>query len=951
MLFAVTVSTRLENLLTKLSSIGKAKWQMILSLLMLTHISHAATLNSASSIDQLKNIYSIVQDQKGFIWMAGQRGLIRYDGNSLVHYSASSNQWHIPYTWINAISVTNDNQLVVSTEDGNIHLFNTRTGENSKLSINLDTSSIYKQLLAGNDIYFYMPGSRLLYRYNLETKKAQIITKGITVEALVKTKTGVFFYTETAVYKIEDLLVSKIYEGELTSVVTDDDHLYVATKTSLTKLQDSNLVKTKSIAQEIKHLIQANNKERFFLLFEDNSIGYINKNLEDLPSPYKGHQQKSVRKIFHDSSNALWLYGNQGVHKLSPNLIEDNPRYFDVHINAIGLTKIKNEIVIASYGAGLHSYDDKSLFKEHFDQANDQLNASAKLILDVVSDNHIIYLATFDGIWLYDTSINAYQKLRFEGDNQVFIKIRKQGTKLYLGTDANGILVYDLATSSITDKLSDKSALSSLEVLDIISVNNSLWIATASGLDIYYPGSKTSKAAIQTNGAKVTSLEYLNGKIYAFTKGSGVYILNSEGETLSHIANGIDFSNSTIIDNRILGSSRSGLFWIEPNDESYVVIEGTQEYGFTSQAIVKDNVAYVGHYGGVITFPLTNNQEMDAPIQIAKTTVSGQSWIDNKPINISSSNDVITLELASLDYRKGIKKRFQYKINDGLWQKIHGDQLTLTGLSSGSYNIAIKGTNSLAQWSTQQAFVEINVAYPWYWTPHIRVIYLVLFICLAAFASWLLYLRGKSISHIHQLLSSEIKIKGRTATKVSKQLEQALELIQDIRTRESNELNKALLDSSVSIVSEAIEELKDESTGKEPDNLYGKTLDVAVPYLSSFLKTKYRANLVPQISVNVEDISYELQADIYKIIYEALMSAILNGSGRNFKLTLQMFKEKLWLTIHDDTKSLANFNDRINFDMAMYYIRQIGNKHNASINAFEEADESSQLIVSFPTLK
>lgn len=945
------VSTRLRILLTKLFSVNKLKWQAILSLSIFTQISIAATLNSASSIDQLKNIYSIAQDQKGFVWMAGQRGLIRYDGKSLIHYSASSKQWHIPYTWINALDIKNDDELVISTEDGNIYLFNTRTGENKKLSIDIDTSSIYKQLLAGNDIYFYMPGPNQLYRYNLATKKTQLITTGITVKELVKTENGVYFYTDNSVYKVDDLLVSKIYEGEIANVVADKGHIYVATSTSLTKLHDSKIIKAKTLTQEIKHLILANDKEHIFVLYNDNSIGYLNKNLESSPSPYKSHQSKSVRKIFHDSSNVLWLFGNQGVHKLSPNLIEDNPRFFDVHINAIGLTEIDDEIVIASYGAGLHSYDGASIYKDRFEQANHQLNSSAKHILDVVSDNSVIYMATFDGIWSYDTKANVYQKLKFEGSNQVFIKIRKIGSKLYLGTDANGILVYDLATSSITDKLNDKSALSSLEVLDIISVNNSFWVATASGLDIYFPGSNTVKNVIQTNGIKVTSLEYLNGKIYAFTKGNGVYILNNEGETLSHIANGIDFNNSTVIDNKILGSSSSGLFWIEPGDESYAVIEGTQEYGFTSPAIVKDDFAYVGHYGGVVTFPLTNNLEIDAPIQIAKTTVSGQSWIDNKPINISSSNDVITLELASLDYRKGIKKRFQYRINDGLWQKINGDQLTLTGLASGSYDIAIKGTNSLAQWSTQQAFVEINVAYPWYWTPHIRIIYLVLAVCLTAFISWLLYLRSKSISHIHQLLSSEIKIKGRTAVKVSKQLEQALELIEDIKTREGNELNKALLDSSVSIVSEAIEELKDESTGKEPDNLYGKTLEVAVPYLSDFLKTKYRANLTPQLSVNIDEIPYELQADIYKIIYEALMSAILNGSGRNFKLTLQMFKEKLWLTIHDDTKSLANFNDRINFDMAMYYIRQIGNKHNASINAFEEADESSQLIVSFPTLK
>jgi len=912
---------------------------------------HAATLNSASSIEQLKNIYSIVQDKQGFIWMAGQRGLIRYDGKSLVHYSASSSQWNIPYTWINDISLSDNDQLVVSTENGSVNLFDTKTGSNQKLAIDLPPSSIYQHLLVGNNVFFYMPGSDSLYRNNLQTQKTQLIANGLSVKSLFTSNHGIYFYTQRAVYKIEEQLVSKIFEGKIKNVVSDDNHLYVATDNGLTKLHDDKIVKAKTLDKKTKHLIVANDNESLFLLYDDNTIDYFSNNLDYLKSPFKKHPFKSVRKIFHDRSNVLWLYGNQGVYKLSPNHIQDNPRYFDVHINAIGLTKVQNEVVIASYGAGLQPFNDTSAFTEAFQKANERINRATKLILDADSDNDHIYLATFEGIWRYDTTSNAYEKIQFEGDNQVFLKVKKHDNKLLLGTDGNGILVYDLIASTITNKLDRQSALSSPEVLDILSLNNNFWIATASGLDIYYPNGNTVKSVIKKSENKVTSLQYLNGKIYAFTKGSGIYILNTEGEILSHIANGIDFNNSTIINNKILGSSLSGLFWIDPSDESYAIIEGTQEYGFTSRGIVIDNIIYVGHYGGVVTFPVLDDAEFEAPIRVAKTTVSGQTWIDNKPINVNSSNDVITLELASLDYREGIKKRFQYKINDGLWQTINGDQLTLTGLSSGKYDIAVKGTNSLAQWSEQKAFIEISVAYPWYWTPHIRIIYLVLFLCFLSFICWLLYLRGKSIKHIHQLLSSEIKIKGRTAIRVSKQLQQAAELIEDVKTREKSDLDTALLDSSLSIVTEAINDLRDESTGKEPDNLYGKTLDVAVPYLANFLKSKYRANLAIQLSTAIDEIPYELQADIYKIIYEALMSAILNGSGRNFKLTLQHFKEKLWLTIHDDTNSLAKFNDRINFDMAMYYIRQIGNKYNASINAFEEADESSQLIVSFPTVK
>ena len=94
-----------------------------------------------------------------------------------------------------------------------------------------------------------------------------------------------------------------------------------------------------------------------------------------------------------------------------------------------------------------------------------------------------------------------------------------------------------------------------------------------------------------------------------------------------------------------------------------------------------------------------------------------------------------------------------------------------------------------------------------------------------------------------------------------------------------------------------------------------------------------------------------MQSDIYKIIYEAIISAVLNDTGRQFNVLIQIFKQKLWLTIGDDRNSFNHFTNKISFDMAMYYIRQIAHKYNASINTFDEQKKGSQLVISFPLMK
>jgi hypothetical protein len=102
-----------------------------------------------------------------------------------------------------------------------------------------------------------------------------------------------------------------------------------------------------------------------------------------------------------------------------------------------------------------------------------------------------------------------------------------------------------------------------------------------------------------------------------------------------------------------------------------------------------DNKIYASHYGGVIEVPLIIEDQIDTKTFISKTIVSGKAKLLCDVIDIDSPNDIVTFELASLDFRPGQDKQFKYQINGGYWNDINGSQLTLTGLSSGAYHIEI----------------------------------------------------------------------------------------------------------------------------------------------------------------------------------------------------------------------------------------------------------------------
>ena len=248
-------------------------------------------------------------------------------------------------------------------------------------------------------------------------------------------------------------------------------------------------------------------------------------------------------------------------------------------------------------------------------------------------------------------------------------------------------------------------------------------------------------------------------------------------------------------------------------------------------------------------------------------------------------------------------------------------------------------TNSLGQWSDKKAYTEINVAYPWYWTIELRIIYIISVLFIVLLTAWLLYLRTKSIKHIHNLLKDDMRNYG----KLMNTIQRNLLLTSSSLANNELEQSKLLIEKSLLV-------LKEKITAQEPDNLAGKTLGIAIPFLADYVHSKYEVKLHYTLDDKVDDLNYELRANVYKVIFEALMSAIFKSEVKNFSLTLQEVKQKLWLTVNSDNDSFSQLNSKVNFDLASYTIRQITTKHHASLNTFDNDDGSSQLVISFPLM-
>ncbi|KGJ96155.1 putative signal transduction histidine kinase [Colwellia psychrerythraea] len=903
-----------------------------LSLFTFSFISHA---NTTAPLQTLSNINDILQDKHGFIWLSGQQGLTRLDANNKITFSLNNQEWPLPFSWIHNIELV-DNKLILSTEMAGLWLFDTRNGEAEKITTGISEPSHYKATLFKNNYYSYAANTNKFYRFNPSDNSTLVIDQNIGIKDIAHTQNQFYLSNNDGLYQLQGNSLVQIITGPITALTALSNAVIAITANKIYRLGDDGKQTSIKHNEKLYGLTKAYHNDSFFTVSSEGKVSkYNGAKLTVLPHNYEKSKTGRLRNMFHDASGVLWLVSSQGVEQLNENYIKNHNLTFDIPINGNEIALFDNDIIIGSYGAGLQNFLEPVFNQE----SNTAFTRKGLKTFDLLEVNNSLYIGCFDGLWRYDKSTNQVTKLDIVGDKLV-LKLEQKNNLLYIATDGYGLYVYDLITEEMINHIDESIGLLTPEVIDVLPLDNGkIWIAHNNKVSIYQQNSHTVTTLKTPNRSKVISLVLANNKIFASTLGDGILVFNQQGDLLAHLSNNHSFTEMLLVNGEIWASGKPGLYRISPTNYQVTMIENTQQYSFVSSMLVKDDILYAIHYSGVLALDLSEQKQFNPNVIISKTTISGKAYLLNKTIEIESGNDVITLDLASLDHRPGLNKKFQYRINNSDWLLMNNNQLTLTGLASGNYHVEIMATNSLGQWSDIKAYTEINVAYPWYWTVNIRIFYAVMVTLTILLTCWLLILRTKSIRHIHNILKDDMRNYGQLMKTVQRNLQLASSSLSN------NELvqGKQLIESSLLALEEKI-------NSQEPNNLAGNTLLTAIPFLGDYLQNKYLAKLNFTLDDKIDNCNYELKADVYKVIFEALTSAIFKSNAENFTLTLQEVKHKLWLTINSDHNSFSQLTSKVDFDLASYTIRQITNKHHASLNTFTNDDGTSQLVISFPLM-
>ncbi|SEK36483.1 hypothetical protein SAMN05216262_101173 [Colwellia chukchiensis] len=944
----------LANLFATNVSQNTNSWRSLVPCLLLMASWCSAVVNASELNGRYIHSGSIIQDTKGFIWLASTNGLIRHDSENNIVFNNKNKDWPLPFNWINDISLLANDQLLLATETHRLWLFDTNSGKATELPADIHHNSVY-QVTAHQGNYFLNVHYKL-YQVDPRSSTTQVIANNVNINFLEHTQQYLYIGTDDGVFRVVGKTLEQIESGPISAMTAAADTLLIAKGEKLISLADKGRKQTTQLSATISALAHSQDKSSLLAIDVNGVISQFKlSNLAKVAHNYPNIKPARVEKLYQDNTGVLWVLSNHGIEKVMPSIATNIEKIFDVDINAMALAVHQEQLVIGSYGSGLHTLVEQSRLLPN--NINDALTTKAKFITDLYSYQGNIYITTFDGLWRFDTEQQTLTRVPFHNNNLLLLAMRYQDHALYLATNANGLIKYDLRQKRIAYHI-EAALLRSGEVLDILPLaDNKLWVATSVGIDIVDADTNKVTHIKRFAESKVISLLAYQGKIFATTNGDGLFVFNLQGELLSHLAKNVVFGYMSFINDEIWISGRPGLYRLNPENYQLNMVANSEQYSFSKKQVLLNNKIYASHYGGILAVPLTNENTLNAKVYISKTIASGKAELLSRSINIESPNDIVTFELASLDFRAGQKKQFKYQINGGDWYDINGQQLTLTGLSSGEYHIEIMGTNSLGQWSNSRTYADINVAYPWYWHPHSRIIYAVLLTAIILLTAWLLYLRSRSISHIHRLLEEEINTNSQSTALIRRKLIKALASITSVEQATEKSNNRAIAQGETqrqnikALLTECLDELASKNSHHEPSSLSGSSLSVALPYLVDHFHAQYHVLISLQLDIDDNQVDYAIQSAIYRIIFQAILAAVTNGNGGVFAIQIKQNNDKIWLKITDNEQSFSQFSSKINFDMAMYYIRQVANKFNATFHTYDNQEHGSEIIISIPLLK
>ena len=734
------------------------------------------TMNTGLPSNAVK---SIVQDKNGFVWLATDYGLCRYDGYQVITYYNAAMQLNQE---ILALAVC-DEGLLVGTSKG-VFLFSFTTEQFQKLDYKI-TSFVNHIVVDGEHNAWISTETQGIFKYNLTSHYCHqypMKASGGNVDC-------VLIDVNSQVWALSRKAGASFFRLQKSS----DSFKPFALKGDATQLRGLAM-----LANADGSILVGTRKDGLFRVSNDGFAKLL------IP-PVSGNGMDFIHKLYGDSRYVL-IGSDDGLVQYDRTTNQwrmlsevENPARRTAERFVYGIMRDREDgLWIGTYYGGV-GYIPSSAMRNRFDMYfPTQGGLQGSVVSRFAEDSrHRIWIASDDaGIDCYDPLTDSF--LDFPG-KQAMAKynahaLLADGDNLWVGTYGRGIIRMNMATGAQTPVRMDSYALNSSCYYFYRDRKHRLWATSMLGAFVLDDQKQEFRRVKLFNSLTMDMEEDRQGNLWFATQENGLWCLRrnntwkqylySEKDTCSLVSNQV---NSIQIDGRgrLFVATRQGLCEYQPSSDSFRRIavdapsqdfksilfakgsmwlssgKGIVKYsgdkpvqkfcrfdGLTSDQFLanscllsSDGRIYFGTTQGFNAFrpqQVTLNR-IAPPVAITSLSLFNKRMevgSDKLPealdkvdeISLSHDENAVTFSFSALSYVSPEKNLYSYKLDgfDDEWTTTHEPRAAYTNLPAGSYTFRVKATNNDGVWSEDEATLQIVVHPPFWWSLPAKFIYLLL---------------------------------------------------------------------------------------------------------------------------------------------------------------------------------------------------------------------------------
>lgn len=895
-----------------------------------TNIHHYNIINEWGEREGLpsNNINAITQTTCGYLWLATNEGLVRFNGVKFFIFNSSN----IPQFRTNRITcllADKDGSLWIGTEGGGLlhyqnNKFKLYTTENGLISNYVTV--IFKD--STGNIWIGTPDNGLC------SYKNNIFTKYDSDSGLTNTRISALFEDDTGA----------LWVGTFGG-------LYILKNDKLEKIKIDNSFNEAIISeiyQDRKGLIWIGSNKGLFIIKNNQVLNIIGMD--------NGLTNQWINSINSDRWGNIWVGSHDGLQIIYP---DQNNRYkIETILENFPVTDIMNDpehsIWIATIGKGIKMFR-AGKFISYTQQEGLSHNVPLSLFEDAEKK---IWISFANGdINLYNAAKNNFSlilKEKINSSESIRVMCQDNNGNIWIGSYGGGLYKYE--SSGRVKRFSKSDGLISDLVRTVFSDSNgNLWIGTRFGLSIFVEEkfiNYTTEQGLPSNiilcinednegkiwigtgkglayfinkrfetfllNSNISSLPILSivpdssGVLWVGTEGGGLIRVKDQSPSYINISNGLP---SNIIANILEDSQNDiwlttdkGIIQTTKKDLSLIFDKQKKKLDYkyydTSDGLPSSECVKYSQYSvlkssdGLLWFTTMGGLGMIDPQNILinktppKIVVEGITVDENKIISatnemVLSPKNSVSIYFVALSFISPHKIKFRYKLEnyDKDWTEIQPGKdrrVTYRKLKTGRYAFLITACNSDGVWNPQHEAVYLNIIKPFTQT---SMFYLLLTLTIIFLGSSIYFLKVKKL-----IATPSKKYKSSTLSpeKKDEYLKKIIEVL---------EKDKIFMEENITL------------------RKLSKTLSIPTHHLSQVINEKLQKNFNDLINSNrIEEAKRKLlesdahETSILEIAYEVGFNSksVFNRAFKKYTgMTPSQFRKK---TQENKTNKNSNFN-------------------------------------------